>query len=90
MHDAFDSIPKLTVSELTSIIKTTLEGSFYNLTVEGEISGFKPASTGHWYFSLKDNGAVVGCAMWRSNIHRVGFIPKDGQRVVVKGSLSVY
>lgn len=90
MPDAFDSVPKLTVSELTSIIKTTLEGSFYNLTVEGEISGFKPASTGHWYFSLKDNGAVVGCAMWRSNIHRVGFIPKDGQRVVVKGSLSVY
>ena len=90
MPDRLDSVPKLTVSELTSIIKTTLEGSFYNLTVEGEISGFKPASTGHWYFSLKDNGSVIGCAMWRSNIHRVGFIPKDGQRVVVKGSLSVY
>lgn len=90
MSDRLDSVPKLTVSELTSIIKTTLEGSFYNLTVEGEISGFKPASTGHWYFSLKDNGSVIGCAMWRSNIHRVGFIPRDGQRVVVKGSLSVY
>lgn len=90
MPDRLDSVPKLTVSELTSIIKTTIEGSFYNLTVEGEISGFKPASTGHWYFSLKDNGSVIGCAMWRSNIHRVGFIPKDGQRVVVKGSLSVY
>lgn len=90
MPDRLDSVPKLTVSELTSIIKTTLEGSFYNLTVEGEISGFKPASTGHWYFSLKDNGSVIGCAMWRGNIHRVGFIPKDGQRVVVKGSLSVY
>ena len=90
MPDRLDSVPKLTVSELTSIIKTTIEGSFYNLMVEGEISGFKPASTGHWYFSLKDNGSVIGCAMWRSNIHRVGFIPKDGQRVVVKGSLSVY
>ena len=90
MSDRLDSVPKLTVSELTSIIKTTLEGSFYNLTVEGEISGFKPASTGQWYFSLKDNGSVIGCAMWRSNIHRVGFIPRDGQRVVVKGSLSVY
>ncbi len=85
-----DTIPKLTVSELTALVKNTLEGSFYNLTVEGEISGFRPASTGHWYFSLKDNGAVLSAAMWRSNIHKVGFIPKDGQRVIVRGNLSVY
>lgn len=85
-----DSLPKLSVSELTALVKTTLEGSFYNLTVEGEISGFRPASTGHWYFSLKDNGAVISAAMWRSNIRKVGFIPKDGQRVIVKGNLSVY
>ncbi len=85
-----DSLPKLSVSELTALVKTTIEGSFYNLTVEGEISGFRPASTGHWYFSLKDNGAVISAAMWRSNIRKVGFIPKDGQRVVVKGNLSVY
>ena len=85
-----DTVPKLTVSELTSLVKTTLEGSFYNLTVEGEISGFKPASTGHWYFSLKDEGAVISAVIWRSSIPRISFIPKDGQRVVVKGSLSVY
>ena len=85
-----DSLPKLSVSELTALVKTALEGSFYNLTVEGEISGFRPASTGHWYFSLKDNGAVISAAMWRSNIRKVGFIPKDGQRVIVKGNLSVY
>lgn len=85
-----DTIPKLTVSELTSLVKTTLEGSFYNLTVEGEISGFKPASTGHWYFSLKDEGSVISAVIWRSTISRISFIPKDGQRVVVKGSISVY
>ena len=85
-----EALPKLTVSELTSLVKATLEGSFYNLTVEGEISGFRPASTGHWYFSLKDSGAVISAAMWRSNIRKVGFIPKDGQRVIVKGNLSVY
>ena len=84
------TLPKLTVSELTSLVKATLEGSFYNLTVEGEISGFRPASTGHWYFSLKDNDAVISAVMWRSNIRKVGFIPKDGQRVIVKGNLSVY
>ncbi len=85
-----DTLPKLTVSELTSLVKTTLEGSFYNLTVEGEISGFKPASTGHWYFSLKDEGAVINAVIWRSTISRISFTPKDGQRVVVKGSISVY
>ncbi len=83
-------MPKLSVSELTSLIKTSLEGSFYGLTVEGEISGFRPASTGHWYFSLKDQKAVISCAMWRSTIPRVGFIPKDGMKVIVTGSVSVF
>ena len=83
-------MPKLTVSELTSLIKNTLEGSFFGLTVEGEISGFRPASTGHWYFSLKDQTAVISCTMWRSTIPRVAFKPKDGLKVVVTGSISVF
>ena len=83
-------MPKLTVSELTSLIKNTLEGSFFGLTVEGEISGFRPASTGHWYFSLKDQNAVINCTMWRSTIPRVAFKPKDGLKVVVTGSISVF
>ncbi len=83
-------MPKLSVSELTSMIKTTLESGFYGLVVEGEISGFRPASTGHWYFSLKDQKAVIGCAMWRSTVPRVGFVPKDGMKVVVTGGLSVF
>ncbi|MBR1582536.1 MAG: exodeoxyribonuclease VII large subunit [Spirochaetales bacterium] len=83
-------MPKLSVSELTGLIKTTLEGSFYGLTVEGEISGFKPSSSGHWYFSLKDQAAVINCCMWRSSIPRVAFKPKDGMKVVVTGALSVF
>ena len=83
-------LPKLTVGELTNLIKTTLEGSFYGLTVEGEISGFRPASTGHWYFSLKDKDAVISCAMWRSNAARVQFRPKDGMKVTVTGNISVF
>ncbi len=83
-------LPKLTVGELTKLIKTTLEGSFYGLTVEGEISGFRPASTGHWYFSLKDADAVISCAMWRSNAARVQFKPKDGMKVTVTGNISVF
>lgn len=84
------AMPKLSVSELTGLIKTTLEGSFYGLTVEGEISGFKPSSSGHWYFSLKDQAAVINCCMWRSSIPRVAFKPKDGMKVVVTGALSVF
>ena len=85
-----ETLPKLTVSELTSLIKNTLECSFFGLTVEGEISGFRPAGTGHWYFSLKDQGSVIGCCMWRSTIPRVAFKPKDGMKVVVTGALSVF
>ena len=85
-----DRLPKLSVSDLTSMIKTTLESGFYGLVVEGEISGFRPASTGHWYVSLKDQKAVISCAMWRSSVPRVGFIPKDGIKVIVTGSLSVF
>ncbi len=81
---------KFSVSELTELIKNTLENSFYGLTVEGEISGFKYAATGHWYFSLKDKDAVISAAMWRTNAVRAGFVPKDGQRVIVTGSISVY
>ena len=83
-------MPKLTVAELTSLIKSTLEGSFYGLTVEGEISGFRPASTGHWYFSLKDKDAVIGCCMWRTSTARVPFRPKDGMKVIVTGNISVF
>ncbi len=85
-----ENLPLLTVGQLTGLIKKTLEGSFFGLTVEGEISGFRPASTGHWFFSLKDSEAVIGCAMWRSNTARVPFRPKDGMKVIVTGSISVF
>ncbi len=80
----------MSVGQLTSLIKNTLETSFFGLTVEGEISGFRPASTGHWYFSLKDSEAVISCVMWRSTTVRVPFRPKDGMKVIVTGALSVF
>ena len=85
-----ENLPLLTVGQLTSLIKGTLEEAFFGLTVEGEISGFRPASTGHWYFSLKDSEAVINCVMWRSTTVRVPFKPKDGMKVVVTDSLSVF
>lgn len=81
---------RLSVSELTQLIKNTLESSFFGLTVEGEISGFKTAATGHWYFSLKDNDSVINATMWRNAAIKTGFVPRDGQKVIVTGSISVY
>ncbi len=78
------------VSSLTSLIKEVLETSFPTVEVEGEISNFRPSSTGHWYFSLKDNSSMISGVMFRGKTGNVGFTPADGQKVVVKGDLSVY
>ncbi|NMA22306.1 MAG: exodeoxyribonuclease VII large subunit [Spirochaetales bacterium] len=81
---------ELSVSELTSLIKRTLEEGFYGLQVTGEISNFRPSSTGHWFFTLKDSNASIGAVMFKGSAWRVDFTPKEGDRVVVSGSLDVY
>lgn len=78
------------VSEITSLIKSTLEGSFPGVSVEGEISNFRPSSAGHLYFTLKDRDAMLQAVMFRNRALSLGFIPQDGMLVVARGSLSVY
>jgi len=80
----------LTVSELTEQIRTSLEGSFSYVCVEGEISNCRPASSGHLYFSLKDSGAKIDAVMFRNKLRTINFEPKDGMLMRVRGSLSVY
>lgn len=80
----------LSVGDLTALLKQTIEGSFYGLTVEGEISNFRPSSTGHWYFTLKDERAALNAVMFKNKLWRLPFIPKDGDKVVVTGKLDVY
>lgn len=79
-----------TVSSLNSAARELLECQFPAVWVEGEISNFSCPSSGHWYFSLKDAGAQLRCAMFKGNNMRLGFVPKDGQHVVVRGRLSIY
>ena len=81
---------KLTVSELTELIRRTLEGNFPQVVVEGELSNYRPSSTGHLYFTLKDSGASIQAIMFRNRIRSLAFEPKDGMLLRVKGSLSVY
>lgn len=80
----------LSVSELTANIKSTLEPAFRSISVKGEISNFKAQSSGHLYFSLKDNQAQISAALFRGNASKLTRTPKNGDQVVAKGEISVY
>ena len=82
--------PFLSVTQLTREIKALLEGSFPRLWVEGELSNVKRHSSGHVYFTLKDEGAQIGGAMWRSRAGTLAFQPADGMKVLVEGDIQVY
>ena len=78
------------VAEITQLIKGTLEEGFPWVTIQGEISNFRPSSAGHWYFSLKDSDAVLSVVMFRGRLDAVRFEPADGALVKATGSVSVY
>src|SRR5260370_1485099 len=80
----------VSVSELTTAIRGTLEKRFATVWVEGEISNFRAVSSGHWYFTLKDELAQLRSACYRSSNQRISFRPEDGLQVRERGRLSVY
>ena len=80
----------LSVSELTSRISNVLSTQFANLWVEGEVSNYRPAQSGHLYFTLKDAKAQVRCVCFRTQAMRLKFKPEDGLKLIVRGSISVY
>ncbi len=80
----------LSVSEITGLIKSTLEEKFSEIDVIGEISNFKAHISGHWYFTLKDANAQINCTMWRGLNSYVFFTPQDGIKVLIKGRITVY
>jgi len=80
----------LSVSQLTEQIRSCLEGAFYSVSIEGEISNCRPASSGHLYFSLKDSGAKIDAVMFKNRLRTLNFEPKDGMLLRIRGSLSVY
>ena len=85
-----DSSIIFSVTEISSLIKEILENSFKTISIEGELSNFRPASSGHWYFTLKDTNAAISAVMFRNRQSGLNFIPKDGKKVVVTGAISVY
>ncbi|HYM00644.1 MAG TPA: exodeoxyribonuclease VII large subunit, partial [Blastocatellia bacterium] len=80
----------LSVSELALKIKTLMEGRFLDIWVEGEISNLRKQSSGHWYFSLKDDAAMIRCAFFRSQNRLTRFQPTDGMAVKARGRVSTY
>ncbi|HEY5597611.1 MAG TPA: exodeoxyribonuclease VII large subunit, partial [Kiloniellales bacterium] len=87
---AADNQPVFSVSEISQAIKRTLEGSFEWVRVRGEISGFKRAASGHMYFSLKDENAVIDAVCWRGSAGRLGLAPEDGMEVIAGGRITSY
>jgi exodeoxyribonuclease VII large subunit len=81
----------LSVGELTQAIKEMLSGAFPGQWVKGEISGYRgPQPSGHLYFKLKDAEAQLDCAMFKANVTKLGFTPKDGLEVEAFGEINVY
>src|SRR5438067_12846561 len=80
----------LSVSELSARLKALVERGFGSVLVEGEISNCKQWSSGHLYFTLKDDYAQVRAVMFRTTVRQLKFRPEDGMHVLVRGRLSVY
>ena len=91
----FDDAPAfeptvLSVTALNRRVAQLLQSEFGSIWVRGEIRGFMQAASGHWYFTLKDEGAEVRCAMFAGSNRRLGFYPKTGDKVEVRARVSLY
>ena len=80
----------LSVSALTARIKDLLEEQVGEVSVAGEISNFRRQASGHCYFTLKDEGSQIPCALFKGSAARLGLQPADGVKVVAHGEVSVY
>jgi exodeoxyribonuclease VII large subunit len=87
---ARDEPPVLTVSELNRMARRALESALPLLWVEGEVSNFTAAASGHWYFSLKDASAQVRCVMFRGRNQYAEFVPANGDHVEIRALPSLY
>lgn len=79
-----------TVSEVAHDLKTVIEDNFAYAWISGELSNTKLHSSGHFYFTIKDENAQLSGAMWRAQVTKLKFRPEDGMKVIVAGRLSFY
>lgn len=78
------------VGTLTRFIRDLIEGAFRRIWIRGEVTGFKRQAKGHWYFTLRDDNAVIKCVMWATDVQRVKQPPVEGMSVVALGIVKVH
>lgn len=78
------------VTEISTLIKSVLEGTFSTVIVAGELTNWRVSPSGHVYFALKDDNALIKCIMWRSTASFLNFTPRDGDAIKVTGRLTTY
>src|SRR5205823_1343328 len=83
-------ITALTVSQITAQIKNAMEGKFPNVWVLGEASKVNLHRSGHLYFDIKDEGAVLHVVMWRTAVQKLSALPEAGTEVFVHGRVTLY
>jgi len=89
--DSRTNAAEFTVSEISNALKRTVEDAFGHVRVRGEISGYRgPHSSGHAYFSLKDDKARIDAVVWRTTMQRLKFKPEEGMEVIATGRLTTY
>ncbi len=84
------SVRRVAVGELTAELGELVSTEFDDVEVVGEVTGFKPHHSGHWYFNLKDERAVISCAMWKTHNVRMRRMPREGEKLVARGTVEVY
>lgn len=84
------NLPEYTVSEVSGAVKRSLEDAFGRIRVRGEITELKRHSSGHCYFSLKDDNAKLGAIIWKTTAPRLGLKPENGVEVIATGRLTSY
>src|SRR5437868_13453188 len=79
-----------TVRQLVGAVRTALEREYTDIFVEGEISNYRPADSGHLYFTLKDGDAQVRIVMFRSQARLLRFKPDNGMQIIARGRVTIY
>ena len=84
------NVPVFSVTEVSGLVKSTVENAFDRVRIRGEISGFKRAASGHLYFALKDENALIDGVSWRTTAARMSLNPEDGMEVIATGRITTY
>src|ERR1044072_4789521 len=91
MNEPRVNVVEWTISELSAVLRKTVEDAFGYVRVRGEVSGFRGAhSSGHCYLSLKDESAKIEAVIWRTTHARMRFRPQEGLEVIATGKLTTY